>query len=421
MDQKVNSYMLWNFFKNQYFAPYQNLSREIYIMFAARVITCLGGFIQPLLTLILTQKLGYSAAVTGGFSAFIILTQAPSLIIGGKLVDWIGRKKVLVFCQIAGSFFYLLCGLFPNHVLMLPFITLATDFYVAAAPAYESMTADYSTDKTRTASFSFIYLGVNIGAAVSSIFAGLLFRNHLRLMFLLDAATTLLAALLIAFFIKEAHWRKTSDHFSQEASLESCGIFSLLRLLPILLLVILFNFTYEFTYSQWGFLLPLQLGDYYGEGGAFRFSILTALNAIIVVFFTPVLTMLTHRHHSLHMVALSGAMFSTAYLMFAVGHSMPLFLLAGTIFTVAEILNSIHMRSYLANRTPPQYLGRINSLSMFVQGAGKALGPLIIGKTVEPIGFLLIWLFQAGFILVGAGGMLALSKKDKKIVHEVDT
>jgi MFS family permease len=105
MDQKVNSYMLWNFFKNQYFAPYQNLSREIYIMFAARVITCLGGFIQPLLTLILTQKLGYSAAVTGGFSAFIILTQAPSLIIGGKLVDWIGRKKVLVFCQIAGSFF----------------------------------------------------------------------------------------------------------------------------------------------------------------------------------------------------------------------------------------------------------------------------------------------------------------------------
>ncbi|XOQ44160.1 MAG: hypothetical protein ACFWTN_06955 [Clostridium sp.] len=288
MDQKVNSYMLWNFFKNQYFAPYQNLSREIYIMFAARVITCLGGFIQPLLTLILTQKLGYSAAVTGGFSAFIILTQAPSLIIGGKLVDWIGRKKVLVFCQIAGSFFYLLCGLFPNHVLMLPFITLATDFYVAAAPAYESMTADYSTDKTRTASFSFIYLGVNIGAAVSSIFAGLLFRNHLRLMFLLDAATTLLAALLIAFFIKEAHWRKTSDHFSQEASLESCGIFSLLRLLPILLLVILFNFTYEFTYSQWGFLLPLQLGDYYGEGGAFRFSILTALNAIIVVFFTPV-------------------------------------------------------------------------------------------------------------------------------------
>ncbi|XOQ44159.1 MAG: hypothetical protein ACFWTN_06950 [Clostridium sp.] len=58
---------------------------------------------------------------------------------------------------------------------------------------------------------------------------------------------------------------------------------------------------------------------------------------------------------------------------------------------------------------------------MFVQGAGKALGPLIIGKTVEPIGFLLIWLFQAGFILVGAGGMLALSKKDKKIVHEVDT
>lgn len=413
--------MLWSFLKNTYFSSYQNLSREIYIMFAARVITCLGGFIQPLLTLILTQKLGYSAAAAGGFSALIILTQAPSLIIGGKLVDWIGRKKVLVFCQIAGSFFYLLCGLFPNHVLMLPFITIAADFYVAAFPSYESMTADYSTEKTRTASFSFIYLGINIGAAVSSVFAGLLFRNHLRLMFLLDAATTLLAALLIAFFIKEADWRKNSDCFSQEVSSKGPGFFSLLRLIPILLLVILLSFIFEFTYSQWGFLLPLQLGDYYGEGGAFRFSLLTALNAIIVVLLTPVLTMLTHRRRSLHMVALSGGMFSIAYLMFAVGHSMPLFLLGGTVFTVAEILNSIHLRPYLANHTPPQYLGRVNSLSMFVRGAGSALGPLLIGKVVKPIGFLQSWLLQVVFILVGAGGMLILGHKDKEAVHEVNT
>ncbi|MFU0833538.1 MAG: Multidrug resistance protein MdtG [Oscillospiraceae bacterium] len=413
--------MLWNFLKKQYIAPYQNLSREIYIIFAARIISCLGGFIQPLLTLILTQKLGYSAAAAGGFSAFIILTRAPSLIIGGKLADWIGRKKVLVFCQIAGAFFYLLCGLFPNQILMLPCIIIAADFYVAAAPAYESMTADYSTEKTRTASFSLIYLGVNIGVAVSSIFAGLLFQNHLRLMFFLDAATTLFAAMLITFFIKEADWQKTSDQFSQEVPSESPGFFSLFRLIPVLLLAILFSFIYEFTYSQWGFLLPLQLGNYYGEGGAFRFSILTTLNASVVVLFTPVLTGLTRRRRPLYMVALSGAVFGISYMMFAVGHSMSIFLLAGTIFTVAEILNSIHMRPYLANRTPPQYLGRVNSLSMFVQGAGGALGPLIIGKIVEPIGFLLTWLFQVGCILVGAGGMWALSKKDKKLAHEVDT
>lgn len=133
--------------------PYANLPREIYILFAARIVTCLGGFIQPLLTLILTQKLGYSAAQAGGFSAFLILTQAPAVILGGKLTDRIGRKKVSISCLTLGSLFYFLCGLFPDRALMIPCITLAADLYTASMPAYEAMTADLSTPENRQASF----------------------------------------------------------------------------------------------------------------------------------------------------------------------------------------------------------------------------------------------------------------------------
>ncbi|HEX3026988.1 MAG TPA: MFS transporter, partial [Clostridia bacterium] len=94
----------------EYFTAYNGLPKEIYLLFCARVITCLGSFILPLRTLILSQKLGMSESATGNFSAFLIMSQGPCLLLGGRLVDKFGEKKVLVLGQVLGSFFYLMCG-----------------------------------------------------------------------------------------------------------------------------------------------------------------------------------------------------------------------------------------------------------------------------------------------------------------------
>lgn len=412
--------MRFTFFKKNSISPYANLPREIYILFAARIVTCMGGFIQPLLTLILTQKLGFSASEAGGFSAFLILTQAPSVILGGKLADWIGRKKVLVSCQVFGSFFYLLCGLFSEQSLMIPCITIAANLYTVAMPAYEAMTADLSSPENRQASFSLIYLGINIGCMISPILAGLLFQSYLQLMFLLDAGTTLLSTIILAVFIREGDWRGKTEFSGPEQAKDGVSLFRMLRLLPVLPLVILFSFSYQFTYSQWSFLLPLQLGSLYGAKGAVHYSMATALNALIVVLFTPVLTGLTGRRRPLRIIALSGAVFGASFVMFAMSRTMPLFLLTSAVFTFGEILNSIHLSPYLANHTPPQYLGRINSFSMFIQGTARALGPLSSGRMVGPLGYLLTWLFQAVFILMGAAGILVMDRKEKRLEQDMD-
>ena len=43
-------------------------------------------------------------------------------------------------------------------------------------------------------------------------------------------------------------------------------------------------------YSQYQFLMPLHLEDVFQDTGAFKFGILTSINAFIVVIGTPVLT-----------------------------------------------------------------------------------------------------------------------------------
>lgn len=65
----------------------------MYVFFFARIVTNMGGFIWPLLTLILSRKMGYSASAIAIISGVVGLIFIPAQIIGGKLADKFNRKK----------------------------------------------------------------------------------------------------------------------------------------------------------------------------------------------------------------------------------------------------------------------------------------------------------------------------------------
>jgi MFS family permease len=398
-----------------HFTTYSGLPKEIYLLFCSRVISCVGSFILPLLTLILTQKLGMSKTEAGSFSALLILSQAPCLLIGGKLIDAIGRKKVLVACHILGSISYLICGFTQSHT-MLVFIVIGADLFVAASPAYQAMVAELTTPENRKASFSLLYLGINVGMAISPVIGGLLFKDYLQLLFILDGATTLASTLLIAFLIKEPENNQQNEVLATEGkSLDkSVSVFSVLKTSPILFFFIIFIFVYYFTYTQWGFMLPLQFGDLYGDNGAQFYSILNVVNPIIVVTCTPLLTRLTKKLHPLAVISGGGLLYFVSFAFFAFVRNLPLFMLAGAIFTFGEIVVTINTGAFIANHSPSAHLGRINALYMFIQGTANALGPLIMGHVISMTNYLISWLLMAFFILAGAVSMYLLNKKESR-------
>lgn len=402
--------------KKKYFAVYGGLPREIYILFAARVTNCMGSFILPLLTLILTQKLGMSKEQTGAFSSFLILTQAPSLILGGKLTDTIGRKKLLVSCELLGAFFYLLCGILGNNSYMIAFIVLASNLLVASSPAFEAMVADITPPEKRRISFSFLYLGVNIGMTVSPILGGLLFQRHLPLLFILDAATTAACAIMIAKMIPEPDFRQKKDSASTEqtAPEKRVSVFLLLKSAPVLTGFIFLLFFYDFVYSQWSFMLPVQFGDLYGDSSAKLYSVLSAANSFVVISCTPLITHLTRKFRPLPVIAGGGMLYFTAFLIFGRAEQFPLFLAAGILFTFGEIAVTINLGSFIANHTPGVYRGRISSFSMFVRGTASSLGPLIMGRAITRAGYFACWSVIAAVILTGATGVFLLDKKERR-------
>ena len=81
------------------FNQYRGLSKSAYVLFFARLVTSMGAFIFPMLTLILTVKLGYTMLHAGSLMAIVSILMLVANLIGGKIADKFNRKKIIIIIK----------------------------------------------------------------------------------------------------------------------------------------------------------------------------------------------------------------------------------------------------------------------------------------------------------------------------------
>lgn len=402
--------------KKPSFQLYRGLPREIYLLFAARVVNTVGSFVMPLIALILTDKIGMSPADAGSFSTLVCLTQVPCVILGGKLIDKIGRKPMILLFNMLGALFYMACAFTGPSRLMAVLILIASDCYVFAWPAFDAITADVTTGEARKRAFSLLYLGVNLGYAVGPVLGGLLFKDHLSLLFFIDGLTTLLSTVLI-IFLPETKNRSLPTETSgagEGGITEKSNTLRVLRQTPVLTLFLFITLFYNFTYVQYGFTLPLQMNAFFQSRGPWLYSTLVTVNAVVVIALTPLVTSLSVRFRALRAVTFGGLLFCLSFLLLAVSRGLAAFYAAIVLFTLGEIVTTISTGVFIADRTPPTHRGRINSVANLIRGAGNALGPIVMGHVLERTNYFSAWMIVAGLMGLGFLFMLALDLSAKR-------
>lgn len=399
------------------FKSYTKLPKEIYILFIGKMINCIGSFIYPLLSLILTQKIGLSIAEAGFIITLSGLVQAPCMLIGGKLVDTIGAKKVLVTFQSIAAFLFIICGMMePSHIMIIIIIAASCSSSMASS-CFDTIVGNITTDENRKASYSLIYIGLNLGFAIGPAIGGLLLANHLSLIFVGDAFTTLISTILVAFFIEEKNILISHNDSVMEKTTEG-SIFKVFKERPILLYFALLMITFNIAYSQIGFSFPICIKNIFGDvNGPKYYGFLTSFNGVVVIAFTPIITSLTKRFRTISVMACGGLLYAASLAVCGFVSNIAVFFVIMGVFTIGEILISINSGTFIANLSPASHRGRISSVIPLIYGIGSMLGPTIMGQLTNITSMKNAFLIIAAIAGCGALIMFSLNGMYKKLMN----
>lgn len=402
------------------FSMYRGLPKGIYVLFLSQIVSAIGNLVYPFLTLFLTQRLGYSSSRAGMFILFASLAFVPGSLIGGKLADVIGRKRVLVASQALAAVSLIPCG-FLGISPLVPWLLILSHFFIGGSePTQEAITTDLTSGEQRKIAFSLIYLGHNLGFSVGPMIAGFLFNYSLPLLFLGDALTTLIAVGLVIALVPESKpsEEEMSVHGDENAD-EKAEIGALIPVLlrrPFLLAFSFISLMLTFVYSQFTFSLPLQMEAVFSQQGPVFYGSLMTVNALVVIFFTTPLIAATTRVKPVLSVAMSALLFAVGFGILFFIDSLWLFMVSAVVWTLGEILQATNTNAYIANHTPISHRGRFNSILPIIIGSGFALGPPVMGRYIEAVGIRAVWPLMALISLLGAAalGLLFLLEKIKQ-------
>lgn len=410
---------------NTLFSPYKGMPKEIYVIFVARIINALGCFVMPLLTIILTQNIGLSKPMTGFYISLSGLLYLPAAMLGGKLADTIGRKKVIILFDGLAAGFYILAGFMEPTMPMIYVLMLASACMVTAKPAHDALIADLTTPETRNGAYALSYMGWNIGFAVGPAVGGMLYKNHLPLVFIGDAVTALIALILIAFYIPETILRTKEDITDSSRRMEKHeegSIFTVLLKRPILIYFGLIMLGYNFAYAQWSFMLPMQTMQNFSGEGAKYFGFIAGFNGLVVMLFTPIVTKIVEGSKSMRRMVYGGLLYALGFGMLGVTHSLSFVFIWAFTFTLGEIILAISVTPFIVNHTPVSHRGRMNSVVPMIFSLGETLGPVGMGYALTYISIDTGWKLIGISTLIFSLFMFGLEKVEaRKTVRHIRT
>ena len=278
-------------FLKKHFSMYSHLPREIYVLAFGKVMTSMGALIWPMLTLIMSEKLGLNGQTIGLYMMIFSMFMGPFYLLGGKMADKYNKKHIIVTFDLIGNSLYFVCAVLPMSMTTLYLLAIASLFQAMEQPAYDALIADLTTYKDRERAYSLNYLSMNLGLVLAPTIGGILFNHYLSLSFFINGLADISSTLLLLIFIKNVKAADQDDEARNEYKKGETGsIFKVFSERKLFFLLFVISGITALIYNQFSFLMPLHLEEAFHGSGAFKFGILTSINAVVVVIGTPIFT-----------------------------------------------------------------------------------------------------------------------------------
>jgi len=358
----------------------RGLPQPFWYLLAGTFVNRLGQMVTPFLALYLAGPRELSPSTVGVVLACVGAGSFASQPIGGYLADRIGRRATLVAGMVgtAASFMMLAAVRDLRWIAVAATLSgLTVDMY---RPAVSAMIADLVRPEYRARAFALLYWVINLGVAVAAVIGGLLAERSYWLLFVLDAATCLAFAALIARKVPETRPARDPSH--------STGYGQALR--DLLLLGLTGSMLLGATvYMQSLVTLPLAVA---ADGlGPEAFGIVYAINPLVVIVSQVFVLRIIDRIAGLRILVVSTVVMGVGFGLTAFASTIPTFGLTVVVWTLGEVGFNAVGPAMVADIAPAALRGRYNGVVGMAFGASAFFGPLIGTRLFENYGEGVLW------------------------------
>lgn len=410
-----------------YFSQFRGLPRQVYILCLVRWITGMGSLVFTFSSLILTGMVGLTTGQAGIVAMLYSVSNVIGAIVGGKMADFYGRKRVYLWFTIITCAFYWIASYCCTTIWVVPLSIVSFFFGAGCYPIVSAMVADSAKGPKSPECFSLLYLCHNLGFAVGPALGGALLANHLPWVYRIQAGMFLLGAIILFRCTEEvykvptkeerkaAKIRKNAEHYSMDEPESELHVGTLQMLLrtKILLIFIVTLAILTTVYAAIAFILPLQFKDSFGlaAGGTYSGRIWT-VNALMVVFGTPIIMKYTKTHHQFNCMALGALLYCIGFGAYGYIKALPLYFVAVVIWSIGEILISTGAGVFIAEHSPASHVARFQSQYDMARSVGRGVGPLLFGQLLMALNYRQTWALDAIACILLAAVCWVVYKKE---------
>ncbi|HEX3763855.1 MAG TPA: MFS transporter [Kofleriaceae bacterium] len=339
--------------------------RAYWVLWWGTLINRLGNFVVPMLTIYLIRVRHVSVSEAGAAVAMYGAGSIGASFIGGYLADHVGRKPTLAIALFGGSAAMLGLGLardLTTITVMVGVLALVTEQY---RPAVQAIVADVVPRPQQIAAYGLLHWVINIGFSFAAIIGGLLAELDFTILFIADAATTLIYGVIVLIAVPETRPARTPQHrASPSRSWITDPSF-------VAFILILFGLA----------LLPVQaaapLAAHMTEQGfpAAAFGGVIAVNGVLIIILQPTLAGWASRRDATRVLIAAALFYGVGLAMHGLATSLVLHAAAVMVWTVGEILESPTRASIVAAMSPIDARGRYQGAVVMTFGAAQLIGP----------------------------------------------
>jgi MFS family permease len=312
-----------------------------------------------------------------------------SQLVGGWLSDRVGRRVTMLICFFGTTAALVLLG----SARSMPTIW-ATAFAVGLLgdlfrPAVSATVADLLQPGERVRAYGLLFWAINLGFSVSTVSAGVLASLGYGLLFWLNAATSVVAGIVIWTMVPESR-PKLEEGTSRRPLL------SVVLRDRVFLMMALIEVGYATIYFQGYSTLPLAMAH---DGlKASWYGTVIALNGIVIVLLQPLLGPRLTRFDRPKLLAVSMLVVGLGFGLGAVVHSWWGYAVSVMVWSIGEIGFAAVIGAVFADLAPADLRGGYMGVSGMAFGLGTVIGPLAGPNALQHLGATATWI---GVALLG--------------------